>query len=118
MENLERARSVNKRRAWTSHERRPDRDAVAISRIVVVQREDRLESAGKIQQLPNRDPGFARIVSPRGNGVANVLVEAEQTILDRGERRQSPKRFGAAVNLVRLARFLFEQRLSVLDGEK
>src|SRR5207302_9155884 len=77
MENLKRARSVNKRRARTGHEWRPDRDAVAIARIIVVQREDRLESAGKIQQLPNRDSGFARIVSPRGNGVAHVLVEAE-----------------------------------------
>lgn len=83
-----------------------------------MQREDRLESARKIQELPNRDPGFARIVSPRGNDVGHLLVETEQAIFGRGKRSQSPECFRPAINFVRLACSLFEQRLPVLDREK
>ena len=68
----------------------------------------RLESGIKIQQLPEHYLRFSRITSPIRHGIGDSFIEIEQAIFCRGQRRQIPKRFRAAVNFVGCFRVLFQ----------
>src|SRR5438046_1224620 len=103
VKDLKRARAVNERASRAGDQRCSNRDAVAIAAIVVVEREDRIEAAGKIEKLPNRDPRLARIGFPSRDGFSDALLEVQHSIVRRGERRQTPESFRPAINLARFA---------------
>jgi hypothetical protein len=77
-----------------------------------------LDARIKVEQLPDRDLRFPRIISPARDCVGNVIIQIEQTIFGRCQRRQIPKRFCSAVYLVRRLRVLLQQRSPILNREK
>src|SRR5437763_7609321 len=118
MKDLKRAGAVNEHASRAGDQRCSNRNGVAIARIVVVEREDRIEAAGKIEKFPNGDPRLARIGFPSRDGFSDALVEVQQSIVGRGERRQTPKSLCPAINLARLASRLFQERLAILQHQK
>ncbi len=86
--------------------------------IIVVQMKARLKPAGKIEQLPDRDPCLARIIAPGRDRLRHAFVQVQQPILRRRQRRQTPKRFRAAVDFSRLIRARRLQSFPILHHEQ
>ena len=91
MKDLERARPVDescpaRRRAEAQSDRSRSPWSLAAE-------EARLESARKIEQLPDGHARLARIIAPRRDRLGDALVETEQAILGGRQRRQPQKAF-------------------------
>ena len=122
MKNLKRAGAVDEGLAGAGDQRKLERDAVAIAGIVAMKRKAGIESAREIEELPHGDARLACVGIPLGHRIAHALIEAQQSVLGRGECAQIPKRLRAAVDLVRLVgavavRVVLEDSAAILHHE-
>ena len=77
MKNLESGRSVNKRAPGFGHYPCTYRERITILRLSFMQPKDWLDAAIKVEQLPDRDLRFARIISPGCDGICDPTIELE-----------------------------------------
>jgi hypothetical protein len=96
--NLELTWAVHERLPRTLNRRSPDAIAITVTNRFAMQGKGRLDSSGKIQQIPNSDIRFVRLVLPFPNGVFHRFIQIQDSVLFCRNRRNAPKALGAAEN--------------------
>src|SRR4029434_3572550 len=92
------ARPINESRARFSNRGQSDRHGIAMSHRRALRARGAFTSVSLVQQLPDGDLRFARVALPFRDRVGNGIVEFEQTIAHRSQRRDTPETLGSAEN--------------------
>src|SRR5215470_9373388 len=112
-------RAINERRARLSHSLQSNCHGIAVADRSALKTRSAFDAIGLAEQFPDRDLRFAGVALPFVDRVRNRIVELEQSVAYRSERRDPPKTLCSAEDWPSPTRrsaigIMFEDGLAIL----